>query len=144
MTIKVTRPAPLDRFEKGEHLGHNLAFVDPKGEIIDTSFGAADAARCVGVICATCVRGWTDVIVFGTAIVPRIANGDLVTAGTLVQGKAQPGRQPPWLLDDLDDGEMADMQELVDRVVTQLGSGKLVVDVDALVPSDPPETEERF
>ena len=39
---------------------------------------------------------------------------------------------------------MKDMQALVDRVVTQLGSGKLVIDVDALAPSDPPETEERF
>ncbi len=142
MTIKVSNPAPLDRFEKSEHVGHNLAFVEPKGEIMATSFGDADAARCVGVICETCTRGWADVIVFGTAIVPRICNGDLVSAGTLVQGKAQPGRQPPWLLDDLDDVEMAEMQSLVDRVVTQLGSGKLVIDVDALQPSDP--DDEKF
>ena len=144
MTIKVTRPGPLDRFDKAEHLGHSLAFVGAKGEIVDTSFGEADVARCVGVICATCVRGWADVLVFGTAIVPRICNGDPVSAGVLVQGKAQPGRQPPWLLDDLDDAELAEVQVLVDRVVTQLGSGKLVVDVDALRPSDPPEDDERF
>ena len=95
MTIKVSRPAPLDRFDKAEHLGHNLAFVGPRGEVLDTSFGEADAARCVGVICATCVRGWTDVIVFGTAIVPRICNGDPVSAGVLVQGKPSPAGSRP-------------------------------------------------
>jgi hypothetical protein len=144
MTIKVTRPAPLDRFEKSEHAGHHLVFVGPKAETLDTSYGETDAARCVGVLCVTCVRGWPDVVVFGTALVPRICNGDPAPAGVLVQGEAKPGRQPPWLLDDLDDDDLEEVQAFVDKVVQQLGSGKLVVDFDALCPSDPPETEERF
>ena len=144
MGIPVSPLAEFDRFDKPDHLGHQVAFVGARGEQVSTAYGDADAAHCEAVICATCVRGWTDQLVFGTAIVPRICTGDPITGGILVQGKAQPGRQPPWLLDEFDAAELAEVQALTDRVVTRLGSGKLVVDVDALRPSDPPETEERF
>jgi len=135
MTIKVGQPAELNRFDKASHKGHVVAFVDPHPEQMETAFGDAEAAAC-GVICATCNQGWPDQRIFGAALVPRICGSpDPVVAGVLVEGEAKPGRNAPWLLDDADADDLADVQALVDKVVTQLASGRIVVDFDSLTGS---------
>ncbi len=131
--ITVGAPAPLNRFVKDEHLGHFVLFFEAKQENMQTSFGDADAAICTYIVCHTCMAGWEDQAVFGSAIAGRLylANKDVVP-GRLVQGVARPGRNAPWLLDDPNDAEDRMARELVARVATRLGSGKLVVDLAAL------------
>lgn len=119
-------------FTKADHAGHVLLFVQPAREQLETAFGDQEAAHCSYVVCGSCQAGWPDVIIFGSYLVPRICSGDPLVAGTLVRGEAQPGRQAPWLLDDLGDDDRQITQALADKVVTRLGSGRLVVDLDAL------------
>jgi hypothetical protein len=132
MAIKVTNAAPLDRFNKDDHNGHRLIFIGPKIEEGDFGFGETETA-VADVICTDCYKAWEAQRIFGTMIVPRLAlSADPIIAGMLVQGEAKAGRSAPWLLDDLNADELADVQALVDKVVTQLGSGKIVVDFDAV------------
>lgn len=132
MAIKVTNAAPIDRFIKDDHNGHRMIFVGSKIEQGDFGFGETDTA-VTDVICVDCHKAWEAQRIFGTIIVERLGlSADPVVAGLLVQGEGKAGRNPPWLLDDLNDDELADVQALADRVITQLGSGKIVVDFDAV------------
>jgi hypothetical protein len=132
MTIKVAPAAPLDRFTKDDHSGHLILFVNSRIEVGDYGFGEAESAVC-DVICVNCCKAWEDQRIFGTMIVPRLGlTTDKVVAGLLVQGEAKAGRSAPWLLDDPDENELADVQAVADRVISQLGSGKIVVDFDAI------------
>jgi hypothetical protein len=130
--VKVSNAAPLDRFNKDDHLGHILVFVGSKIEEGDFGFGETESA-VADVICVNDHKAWEAQRVFGTLIVPRLAlSADPIVAGSLIQGEAKAGRSAPWMLDDLSDGELADVQALVDKTVTQLGSGRIVVDFDAI------------
>jgi hypothetical protein len=140
MTINLGRLGDLNRFVKDDHLGHVLLFVAPKLEMMDTQFGPAEAAICQGIICVTCELGWADVPLFGSYPVPRICSGDDIVPGLLTQGKAQAGKNPPWLLDDVTGPDLMVAQDLADRILTRLGSGKIAVDLDALKG----RTEEKF
>jgi hypothetical protein len=132
MTIPLGRLGSVNMFTKLDHVGHGLIFVKPHVEQMTTQFGETEAALCEHIICATCQVGWADEVVFGSYLVPRICSGDPIVPGILVQGKAQPGRNAPWLLDDPGDDDREVMQALADRVITRLGSGKLAVDLDLL------------
>jgi hypothetical protein len=122
--------APLDRFDKEEHLGHVLVFVNPIAEEGDFGFGETVSAVC-DVICINDTKAWPGARIFGTQLVPRLLSGDKIVPAVLVQGTARAGRAAPWLFEEVSDDEQADAQAVVDRVVTQLGSGKLVVDFGA-------------
>jgi hypothetical protein len=131
MPIQVSQPAALNRFIKDDHENHKIIVVNPTLATEDTQFGPAQVCRG-DVICADCLKAWEGETVFGSVVAPRLGGtGQPVTAGILYKGKAKAGREAPWLINDLEDFELADVQALVNRVVTQLSSGKLVVDFDA-------------
>jgi hypothetical protein len=132
MTIRLGRLGELHRWTKDEHVGHVHLFVKPHAEEMQTQFGDQEAAVCEAIVCVTCELGWEDQAVFGGYLVPRICSGDDIVPGVLVQGKAQAGKNAPWLLDDPIPADLTLAQGLADRVVTRLGSGKLAVDLDAL------------
>jgi hypothetical protein len=132
MTIPLGRLGDLHRWNKDEHVGHTHLFVKPHVEEMTTQFGDQEAAVCEAVICVTDELGWPNAAVFGGYLVPRICSGDDIVPGVLVQGKAQAGKNPPWLLDDPSGDDLTQAQDLADRVITRLGSGKLAVDLDAL------------
>lgn len=132
MPIRVGNAAPLDRFDKSLHNGHTLIFVSPHIEEGDYGFGETQSA-VADIICADCRKGWEAQRIFGSLIVPRLGmSSDSVVGGVLVEGEARAGRSAPWLLEDLDGDQLADVQAIVDKHVTQLKSGKLVVDFDAV------------
>jgi hypothetical protein len=132
MTIRLGQLGELHRWTKADHLGHLHLFVKPHVEEMQTQFGDQDAAVCEAILCVTCELGWEDQVVFGSYLVPRICSGDDLVPGVLVQGRAQAGKNAPWLLDDPTAEDRTAAQNLADRVITGLGSGKLVVDLDAL------------
>jgi hypothetical protein len=132
MPIQVTNAAPLDRFVKDSHNGHNLIFVNSRIEEGDFGFGDTQTA-VADVICFNCKQAWQNQRVFGQFIVGRLAQSDgKIVAGALVQGEAKAGRSAPWMLDDLNDDELTDIQAYLERVVDQLRSGKLVVNFDLI------------
>ncbi len=131
MSIKVSQPAPLNRFIKDDHENHKIVVVNGVLATEETQFGPAQVCRG-DVICADCLKAWEDEPIFGSVVAPRLGGtGDPVAAGILFRGKAKAGREAPWLIEDLNEDELADVEGLVNRVVSQLKSGKLVVDFDA-------------
>jgi hypothetical protein len=118
-------------FSKDEHEEHVLVFVEPKAEEMSTSFGDTTAARCSYVVCLDCDLVESDVIIFGTALVPAITDsGEELVVGHLVKGDAKPGRNPPWLLEDPIDEELARAEAFFATRAARLPSGRIVVEKD--------------
>lgn len=131
MPITVSQPAALNRFVKDDHENHKIAVVNGTLSTEDTQFGPAQVCRG-DIICADCLKGWESEVIFGSVVAPRLGGtGQPVAAGILYRGKPKAGREAPWLVEDLNEDELADVQGLVNRVVSQLPSGKLIVDFDA-------------
>jgi hypothetical protein len=63
-------------WKTGEHDDHLVAFFKPRSEVVETSWGPSEAARCELVACIDCVRVFTDALVFGKALVPRLVDGN--------------------------------------------------------------------
>jgi hypothetical protein len=133
MGLTVENTPPLKRFAKEEHENHTaILFISPKVETGDFGFGESESA-VADVICTQCQKGWEEQRIFGTKIVPRLHDAvGKIRSGILYQGKASPGRSAPWLLEDLNEDELADAQAAIDRFITVLASGKIVVDFDAV------------
>ena len=77
---------------------------------------------------STAVEGWTDQLVFGKALVPRLTGDTDTKAGRLGQGLAKPGQSAPWVLDDPTDDDIARADKFAGRFITELPSGDLVLD----------------
>jgi hypothetical protein len=131
--IRVGRPArSVGKFVKADHDCHVVAFLTPRLETdVATSYGPADAARC-DVVCVDYAEYYDDQLLFGKALVPALTAGDdPVVCGVFGQGRAKDGQSAPWVIDEPDDDDVARVQAVVDRCVTEAG-GVLVVDVDRL------------
>jgi hypothetical protein len=64
--------------------------------------------------------------------------------GRITQGDAKAGRQPPWLIADPSDDELAAAVAFLDRFVVELPSGSVVVDHAALAKAQGLNDEEPF
>ena len=118
-------------FVKEEHVDHLLAFVGVTHEAeMQTRFGVQEAARVETFICLDCMTLANDVLVFGTALVPRLIGTELdVVLGRLEQGEASAGKSAPWLLEDPTDLDEKRAAEFFDTYGTTLRSGRIVVEM---------------
>jgi hypothetical protein len=134
--MKLSRPSPSgDRWPKDKHLDHLHVFAGGLvTEDVTTSRGPAQAAKLDVVACLDCREGWTDQLVFGKALVPRLTSDPDAEAvvGRLGQGLAKPGQSPPWVLDDPTDDDMTRADKFAGRFITELPSGDLVLDLKGL------------
>jgi hypothetical protein len=134
--MKLSKPAPgPDRWNKDDHLEHLHVFLGGLTvENVDTSRGPADAAHVDVIACVDCRQAWTDQLVFGKALVPRLTGDPDAEAivGRFSQGLAKPGQSAPWVITDPTDSEMATGDAFVAKYVTTLPSGTVVVDAKAL------------
>jgi hypothetical protein len=134
MSIKITGPANRPGFDKGAHEDHLCLFIHPTSEVMETSFGESEAARCAYAVCLDEYDAFLDVILFGSALVPRLVDADdgAVVVGRLVRGEAKPGRSAPWLLEDPDEKDLAAAQDFMDKYGSQAKSGAISLDVKAI------------
>lgn len=132
MTIDIGKPAAPDGFQKEGREGHLLIAVGHRAEEVTTAYGEATAARIAYLADYDTNEVFEDVQLFGKALAPAIFRSDAqIVPGRLVKGTAaREGQNPPWLLQEITADEMELVRGWVDEYVTQLGSGKLVVDVD--------------
>jgi hypothetical protein len=137
MVFRIGRPsAASNGFDKNAHIEHLLIAVEPEAQEMETSYGPATAAHCSYVACVDCGTVDADVLLFGTALVPRLLDVEEgLVAGRLCQGQAKAGRQPPWLLEDPSDGDIAQAEAFLERCATRLPSGRIVMEPPR--PDDP-------
>lgn len=144
MPFKLSKPSPGggDRWSKDDHLDHLMVFAgDLSAQDTETSYGDATAAHCDYIVCVDCPQVWSDQLVFGAALVPRLT-GDpdaTIIVGRLGQGLAKPGKSAPWTLDDPTDADLAKAEQFLESYATYLPSGTLVIDVKA-IEADRPDT----
>jgi hypothetical protein len=142
--FSIGKPAKGGGFDKAAHEGELLAFVSPTDELTNTAYGESTAARCAYVVNLDKLEVFEDVLLFGAALAPRLYEStETIVAGRLVKGEAQPGRNAPWLLEDPTDEELGVAEAFFESFATQLPSGRLVLDTDAMtnikaVPGDVP------
>lgn len=116
-------------FSKDEHEEHLLCFVEPKAEEMSTSYGDTTGARCSYVVCVNDNLVESDVVIFGTALVPAICDsGEEIVVGLLAKGTAKPGRSAPWLLEDPHDEEIARAEAFFAQHAARLPSGRIVIE----------------
>jgi hypothetical protein len=134
MPIKITGPASRPSFTTAEHQGHLCLFVHPTSGVRTTRHGEGEAARCAYAVCVDEYLPFIDVLVWGNSLVPRLVDADdgAVVVGRLVKGEPKPGMNPPWLLEDPDDEDMATAQSFVDQYASQAKSGAISIDVKAI------------
>jgi hypothetical protein len=135
MPIRLTRPANnRPSFDKDEHEDHLCLFVHPTPETMSTRYGDCEAARCDYAVDVDTFEAYTDVVLFGAALVPRLVDADdgAVVVGRLVRGVPKAGQSPPWLLEDPTDKDLADGQAFVDMYATQAKSGAISLDLKAI------------
>ncbi len=138
---KITAPAPAGGFSKEAHLDHLVMFVKPKSEEVAkfSGEGVQTAARCEFVVCETCALVLTDVLVFGDALAPRIADVAEIVGGRLTLGKARAGRSAPYLLEDATTDDDHAMEAFLDKYAVRMKSGKIVIETPSAT-----DAEESF
>jgi hypothetical protein len=133
--IRVTRPGKSSAgVDKADHEGHLVMAVGAVYDLVETSFGASDAARCGYFGCVDCLDFAADQLIFGRALVPRLTeveDSDVVV-GRLVKGEAKPGRNAPWLLEDPSDDDLAAAEALLEEFGSQSKSGAIALDLKAM------------
>lgn len=135
MSFKLQRPMAGggggDRFPRDQHLEHLVLHIAEKftAEEVETVHGVQSAVPVEHIICADCIGVWSDQLVFGAAIVPRLDGAAGVVVGRLGQGLAKPGRNPAWTLDDPTDGDLERAEQFLEQYASTLPSGRIVVDV---------------
>lgn len=146
MPIRITGPASRPGFNKEEHEKDLLVFIHPASEMMDTAYGESEAARCAYVACLDHFDAYTDVIVFGRALVPRLVDADdgAVVVGRLVRGEAKPGRSAPWLLEDPTEQDLATAQSFMDTYGSQAKTGAISLDLKAIERDRPEPPDETF
>lgn len=116
-------------FVKAEHEAHLVGFVEPVGEQTSTVHGESEAVRCSYAICFDCRTVSANVLVWGTALVPRLlGTDDEIVAGRLVKGDAKPGRSAPWLLEDPLESDLEVAGDFLAKNAARMPSGKVVVE----------------
>jgi hypothetical protein len=126
-------------FRKDDHEGHLLAFIGISyQESVSTVHGDTDAVVIETLVCLDDIQLWNDQMIFGAALVPRLAEaeGDII-GGRLVKGEAKAGRNAPWLLVEPDDDDMKHMDEFFDENATRLKSGRIIVELPPTDDDDP-------
>jgi hypothetical protein len=123
-----------DKWDRGAHLDHAHVFIDSAFavEAVETVHGPAEAVKVEHVACIDCAEVWSDVLVFGAALVPRLAGAEGIVVGRLGQGLARPGRNAPWTLDDPTEADLAEAEAWLDKYATRLPSGTVVLDHKAI------------
>jgi hypothetical protein len=134
MTISIAQPAQGGGFSKDNAEGHLLMFIGIEKASGPTQFGDATWAQCQWVADLTTDDLSSDVAMHGKALAPAIYGAEAsVVVGRLVKGKtAREGQSPPWLLDAATDDDLTHAQTWLTAYVTELPSGKLIVDEDAV------------
>lgn len=133
MGITINQPAPTGGFDKEQHEGHLMLFIGIEEKEGKTQFGDATWAQCQWVADLDSGTLDLDVAIHGKALAPSVIGAAPVCVGRLVKGKsAKEGQKPPWLLDDATDADLVVAQEWIDTFVTELPSGKLVVDEESV------------
>jgi hypothetical protein len=103
VSFKIGKPGSRG-FDKNEHNGHRVAFVNPQGEK-EPKFNASEGDQLVAVvdyaICESCKLVYADQRIYGEVLAHQIVDpGEEVVAGWLGQSKARPGKSPAWILED--------------------------------------------
>lgn len=136
MPFKLSRPAAGGGgWDKSMHLEHLHVFVAPTLESgVETAYGTSDAARCQYIACVDDLEHWSDQLVFGAALGPKLT-GDPdaeIVVGRLGQGIAKAGRSAPWTLDDPTERDLEAANDFLEKYATRLPSGTIIVDEKAL------------
>jgi hypothetical protein len=127
-TFQFSKPS-ADGFSKDDHEDHTLVFVEPAPEDMSTSYGDTTAARCAYVVCLDDDQVYSEVLIFGTALVPALTDpGEELVVGHLVKGTARPGRNAPWLLEDPTDNELGRAEAFFTAHARREESGRIVVE----------------
>jgi len=136
MPITISPPADNGGFDKNAHLDHALLFINVTEESGPTAFGETTWAKIEVVADLDDNSVSRDAAIFGTFLAPSIYGaGTPIVCGRLRQGtSAKPGQSPPWLLENPTDEDLAKAENWADKYVTELPSGALVVDLDAIEP----------
>lgn len=120
-------------FNFEEHENHLLAFVGVHSRPNEqTKFGIRDAA---GVAYAICIDDGTvvaDALFFQTVIVPSLLEGGRASEIVLARvgkGEAKGGQNPPWLMYDPSDEDVALAAKWFDKYAVRMPSGTIVVEV---------------
>jgi hypothetical protein len=134
MGIQIAPPAQGGGFGKDNAEGHLLMFIGIEKASGPTQFGDSTWAQCAWVVDVDTDELSRDVPIHGKALAPAIYGAEAqVVVGRLVKGKtAREGQSPPWLLDAPTEDDLTHAQTWLDAYVTELPSGKLIVDEDAV------------
>ncbi len=133
--VEVTKPSEATgdfgpRFDKNEHEGRLVAFVEPEAREVDSQYGTATAASCDFVVVLEgddAPTVYEDQLIFGAVLAPTIYNGGRVVVGRIGRAAdAKPGRSRAWILNDPTDEELASVQKWADDNLT-VKNGRLVV-----------------
>lgn len=138
-TFRISKPVSGggsdDKFPRDQHLEHLVLHIAETftAEQVDTVHGPKDAVPVDHIICTDCLEVWSDQLVFGAAVVPRLngAEGGVVV-GRLGQGLARPGRSAPWTLDDPTDADLDQAEKFLQEYASTLRSGRIVIDTKAI------------
>lgn len=148
MSFKISRPQPSaggSGFNKDAHEGHLIVAVHPVVENIVTRLGPSDMAKCGYVVCASCAEMWTNAGLFGSVLVPGLcASGEDIVVFRLQRGEAKPGRSAPWLPVEPSDVDINEVDALFAKIATQMPSGRIIIDGDALAGLRPNDDDDRF
>lgn len=145
MAIKISRPAPRSDWNKNDHEDHHVMFVHPESDMMDTTWGEKEIARCEYAGCLDCFEFTTKYVAFGTVLVPQlVGTDDPVKTGRLVQGEAKKGQSPPWLLEDPTEEDMAAAQAFIDQYGSQSRSGAISLDLKAIERDKPEQKSDDF
>jgi hypothetical protein len=134
------------RWNRQIHLDHLHLFVGDAAfaaETVDTANGPAKAVKVPTIVCLDCLQPWTDQLVFGTRLVPRLDGAEPPVPGRLGQGLARAGKSPAWTLDDATSGDLTHAEEFLERFATTLPSGKMVLDERAIEAARQSRDDER-
>jgi hypothetical protein len=135
-TFKLSRPSGGDNWDKAQHLDHLHVFCAADGftiQEIETSYGMSAAVKVDWIVCCDCLDVWDDQFVYGAVLTVRLAGADSeIVVGRLGQGLPKPGKSAAWTLDDVTDQDMADAEAFLDKYVTVMSSGTIIVDKKAL------------
>lgn len=112
-----------DDFNKADHEGKLLMFVEPEHREVDTEYGTAQTASCDYVVAFEddgTAEVFNDTLIFGAALAPAVYNaGTPVVVGRLGKAAtAKPGRSRAWILDDPSDDDLAIAQAFADKSLT--------------------------
>ena len=122
-----------DRWDKQAHLDHLHLFIGPKERReVETSFGLGTPAHVPLIVCIDTLEVYSDQLVFGAALEPRLTGDSDVIVGRLGQGLAKPGRSAPWTLDDPTEADLIQAETFLEQYATRQPDGTITLDEDAI------------